>query len=737
MVEKDIEHDIHPDADKLKRFGQGLLSPAEAATLEEHFAACDECCRLLEALPNDSFVGQLRDARDLPSPDTQHFAVGYSIPADESLGDLADNPRYRVIRLLGRGGMGAVYLAEHRRMGRLVALKIINPELLNHSGALMRFQQEVKTAAKLDHANIVAAFDADQAGSAHFLVMEYVEGHNLADYLTENGPLAVSQACDVIRQAALGLQHAHERGMVHRDIKPHNLMLTPSGQVKVLDFGLARFAMEPASTAISEQASTATGLTGAGAVMGTADYIAPGQARDAHLADGRSDIYSLGCTLYHLLTEQPPFPKGTTREKLQLHSTNFPLWLRDVRPEIPEGLARVVAKMMAKKPEDRYQTAAEVAAALKPHAGNTNSKRAKVRRTVIAVAIVVVAGVLAGGLWMFRPVNDHGEPEAASVRKTEGENLAAASVGIQKAGEVRRWRGHSAYPVFRIVVAPDGRSAWSVADDFRRWDVATGTTIQQVATPDPYEELLPTLDGKQLLTRDRYWGIVRFHDAATMKQVRSFDSGRTSYWQTAWFPDGRRVLTDGADAVVRIWDTDAGVPILELPGQKGVACVAVSQDGTQFLTGYEMDGVLKVWDLKTQKVRFEIAEQVGHPNSAHFVQGGKAILTCGRDGSVRLFDAKTCDILKVFSTPKKSIPWARIALLKDGRHFVCADALEFLRLWDMETGEERYTARTEFGGAASLAVTPDGRDVLIGTFHGQIVQWRFPDVAVLEKADAK
>src|ERR1022692_2332048 len=122
--------------------------------------------------------------------------------------------------------MGAVYLAEHRRMGRLVALKVINPELLNHSGALMRFQQEVKTAAKLDHTNIVAAYDADQAGNSHFLVMEYVEGKNLSDYLAENGPLPVTQACDIIRQAALGLQHAHERGMVHRDIKPHNLLVT-------------------------------------------------------------------------------------------------------------------------------------------------------------------------------------------------------------------------------------------------------------------------------------------------------------------------------------------------------------------------------------------------------------------------------------------------------------------------------------------------------------------------------
>src|ERR1700720_1369909 len=172
MADADLDFNVHPDAEKLQRFGQGLLPPEEAATLEEHLAICDECCRQLEATPDDSFVGQLREAQELPAVDTLHFAPSYSTPADESLGDLADHPRYRVIRLLGRGGMGAVYLAEHRRMGRLVALKIINPEFLNHSGALTRFQQEVKTAAKLDHANIVAAYDADQAGNLHFLVME-------------------------------------------------------------------------------------------------------------------------------------------------------------------------------------------------------------------------------------------------------------------------------------------------------------------------------------------------------------------------------------------------------------------------------------------------------------------------------------------------------------------------------------------------------------------------------------
>ncbi|HMF16132.1 MAG TPA: protein kinase, partial [Gemmataceae bacterium] len=260
-----METTVHPDVEKLRSFGEGRLSAHEAAAVEEHLANCAACCLLLEESPADSFVGRLRQAKDQTSEvletsevfrklrkenaDTKINHAGLTpAPADDEPFELADHPRYRVVRLLGQGGMGAVYLAEHRHMGRSVALKVINPDLLNHPRSLPRFQQEVRAAAKLDHPNIVAAYDADHAASLHFLVMEYVEGQNLADYLDEKGPLPVALACDIIRQAALGLHHAHERGMVHRDIKPHNLMLTPTNQVKVLDFGLARFAADPIQT---------------------------------------------------------------------------------------------------------------------------------------------------------------------------------------------------------------------------------------------------------------------------------------------------------------------------------------------------------------------------------------------------------------------------------------------------------------------------------------------------------
>ncbi|MCZ2340702.1 MAG: protein kinase [Bacteroidales bacterium] len=278
--------------------------------------------------------------------------------------ELADHPRYKVLRPLGRGGMGAVFLAEHRAMGRTVALKTINPALLaGQETALLRFQQEVRAAASLNHPNIVQAYDADQAGNTHFLVMEYVDGMDLMTFLRRKGPLPIQHACLFVRQAALGLQHAHEKGMVHRDIKPQNLMLTRKGQVKVLDFGLARFATGQATEAGDE------GLTNTGVVMGSADFIAPEQVRNAKHADIRADIYSLGCTLYTLLTGKTPFAGGeSVMDKMFRHLTDTPEPLEMLRSEVPAELVAIVARMMEKEPAKRYERPMDVVTALMPFA---------------------------------------------------------------------------------------------------------------------------------------------------------------------------------------------------------------------------------------------------------------------------------------------------------------------------------------------------------------------------------
>ncbi len=352
----------HPDAARLNAFGLGQLDPAEAGEVERHVSACTVCCQTLWSLPDDQLVELLRQSfRRLPDdvhpPDSGATVL---LPAE-----LADHSRYRIVAVLGRGGMGVVYKAEHRLMERPVALKVIDRGLTDKPEVVERFRREVKAAAQLTHPNIVHAYDAEQAGDSHFLVMEFVEGTTLARRVEENGPLPIQEACDSIRQAALGLQRAWEHGLVHRDIKPHNLMLTPQGVVKVLDFGLARLAGEsrPSLPSPADAAAPAGHLlTQMGMVMGTADYMAPEQATDPHAADIRADVYSLGCTLYYLLTGRPPFPEGTILDKLLAHGQRTP-----APPSgVPAALVRVLERMMAKEPAHRYQTPAEVAEALRP-----------------------------------------------------------------------------------------------------------------------------------------------------------------------------------------------------------------------------------------------------------------------------------------------------------------------------------------------------------------------------------
>src|SRR5262249_30813451 len=255
-------HAMHPSLDQLAAFRLGKISPPELSDIERHVSECDACCHTMRTLPDDTFIGLVRGCdpsapfrsdTDVPdhsrheTPTCTHLS-GMLAEFPELPPELAQHQRYRVLELVGAGGMGAVYKAEHQLMQRRVALKVIRRELMNKPAAVERFRREVRAAARLTHPNIVTAHDAEQAGDTHFLVMEYVDGISLSNLVKHKGPLPVSQACEFVRQAALGLQHAYERGMVHRDIKPQNLMLTPGNQIKILDFGLASYLLEEATT---------------------------------------------------------------------------------------------------------------------------------------------------------------------------------------------------------------------------------------------------------------------------------------------------------------------------------------------------------------------------------------------------------------------------------------------------------------------------------------------------------
>ena len=385
-----------PTPEALAAFARGELAAQELAAVADHLGTCVACGHALHQLPNDSLAGLARAAVVASAtvhsegPPASLAPGGVSVlPSDAAPAGFTDHPRYRIIGKLGAGGMGTVYKAEDLLMGRIIALKVVSPHLTAKAVAVDRFRKEIRAAAQLNHPSVITAHDTGEAGGAHFLVMEFVEGVSLDRLVARKGPLPVPTACTFVRQAALGLQHAAEKGMVHRDIKPQNLMVTRKGQVKILDFGLARFASADDVEAPSRlpfgagKAAADAGLTNPNLLMGTPDYLSPEQAKNSHDVDPRSDIYSLGCTLYFLLTGRAPFAAAVTLiDKLLAHTQGE----LPAVGGVPDGLAAVLAKMMAKSPAARFQTAAEAASALLPF---TRSDAAKEPMFEIVEATVV------------------------------------------------------------------------------------------------------------------------------------------------------------------------------------------------------------------------------------------------------------------------------------------------------------------------------------------------------------
>jgi serine/threonine protein kinase len=375
-----------PPIEKLEMLLAEQLGGAERGDIEAHVETCSSCQQQLDSCaitppalqpiavsgvtaasdpdassgPAESFVERLRNLQLAP-------AAVHAADTRLAAADWLSNRRlgqYEFIRQLGKGGMGAVYLARHVELGKTVAVKVLPKEQLSEL-SIARFKREIRAIGQLDHPNIVAAHDAGEHSGVHFLVMSLIDGVDVRRILEKSGALSVANACEIARQAALGLQHAVDRGLVHRDVKPSNLMLTRDGVVKLVDMGLSRSATDPASET----------LTVAGTVLGTADYLAPEQWDNPQNADTRADIYGLGCTLFHFLTGKPPFSTenhSSVLAKMHAHHEAPPPSIAKLRPAVPAELASIVNRMLAKKPAARFASPAEVAAALRPFSKESN-----------------------------------------------------------------------------------------------------------------------------------------------------------------------------------------------------------------------------------------------------------------------------------------------------------------------------------------------------------------------------
>ncbi|MCI0637856.1 MAG: SUMF1/EgtB/PvdO family nonheme iron enzyme [Gemmataceae bacterium] len=442
-----------PAPKELENYLLGRLDPDMQSAIDDHLEECAACLSAVDVLDQraNAIFARLGQAHSSGVNEEYGFArllhqvkalENQSADAPDRLpihptpkpGDVLDN--YLLLEPIGAGGMGRVFKAEHQRMKRLVALKLIAPQMVRSPAARERFQREIEAVSRLTSPHIVAAFDARECNGHDFLVMEYVSGRNLAQVVKEEGPLSVDRALHLVRQAARGLEHAHVAGIVHRDVKPANLLLDDKGVVKVSDLGLARIHDTKAARERTNAVDTSL-------VMGTAAYMAPEQAAGCQDADPRSDIYSVGCTLFFLLTGRPPYGGKGSVEVLLAHRDQPIPALQSLRPDCPVAVIRLFEKLVAKRPQDRPASMADVGAEI-DLIGRGAHRSFAARRWLWAAGLVMAAALVILAVVLPRLGN------SANERVASQENSSKAVVGNKAptidmvrvlAGEV--WLGSS------------------------------------------------------------------------------------------------------------------------------------------------------------------------------------------------------------------------------------------------------------------------------------------------------
>jgi serine/threonine-protein kinase len=579
-----------------------------------------------------------------------------------------------LLERLGEGGMGAVFKARHTLMDRVVAVKVLRAAApAPGEPALKRFHREIRALARLSHPNVIVAHDAGLVGEAPYLVMEYVPGIDLARMVRERGKLPSGEACEFIRQTTLALQHVHVCGLVHRDVKPSNLLVvsgeTGCAQVKLLDLGLARF-QEPSGREGTE-------LTADGAVMGTLDYLAPEQAAESHTADIRADLYSLGCTLYHLLAGRPPFPGGSALDKLIRHREQEPDPLRRSCPDCPPEVAAIVRKLMAKSPEDRFQTPAEVAAALAPWAS-----------LLPATAVTLPP-----------------RPAPASERSTEAYHsrpprrrriwlAAGAAVGLLGVlALVAVWR-------FRPAATPPGTppDAPPAEEPKAPWQGRAGELYRHAGEAGPVGHWDLSRTGRTLVFHK---GNAVVLDLPGQREVRSFPNANWGYLS----PDGRKAFL-GQDFAVRLMDVDSGDELFDFDRTSPILFVGgFSADGRRFATAdSENKGTLIIWDLEKRKPVQHLRGKAA-PVAVAFCLGDTRVLVASADTMLGLWDVSTGKEVQRVKAEVLAGPSGGPVLSPDRKFFLAGPDLSVYRI-------EPWKRRRRFQGNVTAArFSPDGQRV--------------------------
>jgi serine/threonine protein kinase len=724
---------------------------------------------LLENLKDCSLLdaNQLRELENLPEardPDPLPLArilvqrgwltkFQVNLLAQGRGADLLLGP-YVLLERLGEGGMGQVYKARHQPMQRIVALKLIRKERLASPDAVARFHREVQAVAHLAHPNIVAAYDAGRAGATHYMAMEYVEGIDLARLVREEGPLPVAMACEYARQAALGLQHAHERGLVHRDVKPANLLVQGEGvqaTIKILDLGLARLT----------GAGGEKGLTQSGQVVGTPDYLAPEQAINARTADIRSDLYGLGGTLYFLLTGWPPFPAESLAELLIKHQMNAPPRLRERRADVPEELEVLVRKLLAKKPQERYQTPAELIAALEPFcqghaptrsepdgqpmvvipAARLAQPRSVVRAApgsiaphhplrrrvsrgnrkalvavlalvgVAVVAMVAVAAVLMRG--QQRPREMAAAPSTPTVPTPPVQDPPPRPQPIpQQQPQVEP--EPKAPPFGDLKLPPLLKPAPQAKPPEKPPEKPKPQPPPEPAAPRASDYPLDNLDPQTIPPEDRL---------ANIPELVAVLTGHTDeVWGVTFSPDGKRLASASKDGTVRVWDLMGRQPRpVGTTGGKGgnLASASFTPDGTQLALG--TGSFVEITDLQAKQRLIPV--QGAKDACVCFSPDGR-LLAVGAGSEVRLLDATRGYVSGLVLRGHTSNKIWAVLFSRDGTTLVSSGQDHTVRLWDLTARPPRQRMEIRLRNEPMTpSLSPDGQRLACGCFDGTVFCW--------------
>ncbi len=751
-----------PDKSRLGKHLEGLLTVSDEATLISHLDECEPCRKILEKLAagDEPWLAVAREIGvEPPVPATTWRDAALELdPACEGsgtldlgsilsllgltgpAGSLGRLDHYALREVIGHGSMGVVFQAFDEKLRRIVAVKVLSPAWASRTDARERFLREARAAATIRDQHVVTVHSVEECRGLPYLVMEFIAGGSLEDWLDRDNTISVEEAVRLGREVALGLTAAHNLGLIHRDIKPANILLDGPGRcVKITDFGLAR-TVDDAS------------LTQDGIVVGTPQFMAPEQARGEPI-DHRVDLFSLGGVLYRLCTNRLPFDGDGTRAVLSRLADHVPASMRELNPDVPEWLDQLVARLLAKDPQRRVQAASQVAELLSqgsagatpdllpavadiPALAKTLPRRR--RRLALAAAAASLAAASLGlaessgvthlSATLIRVFTPQGvlsiavdDPDIkVSIEGEEG--IVITGPGSQ---EVRLRPGS-----YRLSATRDGKTLKDELITITRGGKRVVTINREPSGATPADESRTYLghvrnvysvaimpDGRRAVSGG-IDGTIRLWDLETGKSLQQFQQGAV-VWSVAPSPGGRDVYSAGKN-MIKIWDLDTKKEIGTLDGHQGnIGCVAISRDGRFALSG-SVDKTMRLWNLASRKEQNRFLGHTDIVRTVAFVSAGRRAVSGSHDGTIRLWDLETGNELRCYKGHSGSVHCAVVS--PNGRRILSGGTDKHIRIWDLETGQELHTIVQPMP-LTWLAYSHDSRRFLSGGWDWVVRLW--------------